>query len=118
MKNEKYYFNPEMEEAKTKKEWFTWFNENGNKDRDGWKDAETWFSDMLHDGLLVELENIIAIFTIGEKLVIIEKFDNDDYSIYFDSGSYTDSWEYIAEYIADNFNGANLNDYIKTANFN
>lgn len=118
MANEKYYYNAEMEECKTKKDWFTWFNANGNKDADGWPDTETWFSDMLHDGLLVELENVIAVFTINEKLVIVEKFDNDDYSIYFDGGSYTDSLEYIAEYFADNFNGANLNDYVKTTNLN
>lgn len=118
MTNEKYYYNAEMEECKTKKDWLTWFNENGNKDADGWTDAEIWFSEMLHDDLLIELENIIAVFTISEKLVIIEKFDNDYFSIYFDGGSYADSWEYIKEYFADNFNGANLNDYIKTTNFN
>lgn len=116
MANEKYYYNAEMEECKTKKEWFVWFSENGNHDADGWTDAETWFSEMLHNGLLLELKNVIAVFIINEKLVIVEKFDNDDYSIYFDGGSYADSWEYIAEYFADNFNGANLYDYVKSTN--
>lgn len=27
MTNEKYYYNAEMEECKTKKDWSTWFNE-------------------------------------------------------------------------------------------
>jgi len=116
MTNKKFYYNAEMEECKTKKDWFTWFNENGNHDTDGWTEAETWFSEMLHDNLFVELENVIAVFTINNKLVIVEKFDNDDYSIYFDGASYTDSWKYIAEYFADNFNGTNLNDYVNTTN--
>lgn len=33
MTNEKYYYNAEMEECKTKKDWSTWFNENGVKQK-------------------------------------------------------------------------------------
>ena len=117
MTNEKYYYNAEIETCLTKSGWLAWFNENGNHDTDGWTDTETWFSDMLHNGLLIELENIIAVFTTNETLVVVEKFD-DYYSIYFDDGSYTNSWEYIAEYFADNFNGANLKDYFNATSFN
>lgn len=112
MTNKKYYYNPETETCLIKSGWLVWFNENGNNDTDGWADAETWFSDMLRNNLFVELENVIAVFTINEKLVIVERFNIDDYSIYFDDASLRGEWNDIAEYFADNFNGASLNDYI------
>lgn len=115
MTNEKYYFNPEMEEVKTKKEWFAWFEQN-KKDID-YDDVEDWWEECRYrHGLLVHLRYIIAVFEINNTTVIVEKFDDDYFSIYFDGGSCADSWEYINEYFADNFNGANLNDYITTTN--
>lgn len=115
MTNEKYYYNPEMAEAKTKKDWFVWFE--NHKNEIDYDDIDDWWDECRYrHGLLHELKNIIAVFEINNITVIIEKFDNDYFSIYFDGGSYADSWEYIREYFADNFNGANLNDYINTTN--
>lgn len=115
MKNESYFYNPEMEEVKTIKEWTKWFEIH--KEETGYDDVGDWFEECIfRHGLLIKLNYVIAVFNINEKRVIIEKFDDDYFSIYFDGGSYADSWEYINEYFADNFNGANLNDYITTTN--
>lgn len=39
--------------AKTRDEWFEWFEHYGNHTEDGWDDAESWFYDMLRIGMFI-----------------------------------------------------------------
>lgn len=52
--NKKFY-SVDLDLYMTRSAWFVWFNENGNHDFDGWSNAESWFLDMLKDGLITEV---------------------------------------------------------------
>ena len=108
---ENYFYNPEMMEARTMREWVQWFEEH--KTETGYDDVEDWWEECrIRHGLLLKLNNIVAVFDVNGTRVIIEQFDHDDFSIYFDGGSYRDEWQYIAEYFEENFAGAKLENYV------
>lgn len=107
----KKYICYETNEIKTREEWIEWFNENGNHDFDGWEDFESWFADMMKDGLLEEVEVVRIIekwspYTYGslpnesyKETVYIFRHGEDDFSIYYNVADYSirGTWEDIKE---------------------